>query len=534
MSIAPTLLPYLLERPLNLHRFPDGVEHKGFWQKQAPKYAPDWIPRWRNEAADAGESELYLVVDSPPALAWLANHAAVELHPWTSRIPDVERPTYALIDLDPGESTTWDELITLARLHRTALEHLGVRGYPKTSGRRGLQVWVPIEPGPTFDETRAWVERLSRSVAAVVGDLVSGAWEKQARGGRARLDYTQNAINKTLVAPYSVRASAGAPVSMPITWDELDDPDLRSDRWTIRDALDRAGRGRRSHGADAQRRATAPAARVRRRAEVSLIAAILLAMSDTNGREERAGVPLTNLDQTLFDDAGATKRDLVEYLDAVSDRIIPALENRALSVIRVHRGQEAFMQKNVPKYTPSWVRTVDVWAEASHRNVSYALCNDLRTLIWFANQRAIEYHPSLIRDRAPRPDDASRSRPRPARGRRVPGRRPRRAAGTPGARRRRDSKARSRPVARRACTSSSRSTRECRWRTRRPRPAPSPPATEKLDPDIATTAFMKEDRGGKVFVDATRVGGATVIAAYSPRVRPGVPVSFPLPWDSSR
>ncbi|MDQ1479363.1 MAG: bifunctional non-ous end joining protein LigD [Actinomycetota bacterium] len=237
--VAPTLLPYLDARPLNLHRFPDGVDRKGFWQKQAPKYAPDWIPRWHNVDADPGESELYLVVDSPPALAWLANHAAVELHPWTSRIENVQRPTYALIDLDPGESTTWDELITLARLHRTALEHLGVRGYPKTSGRRGLQVWVPIEPGPSFDETRAWVEQLSRTVAGVVGDLVSGVWEKAARGGRARLDYTQNAINKTLVAPYSVRASAGAPVSMPITWDELDDPDLRSDRWTIRNAADR-------------------------------------------------------------------------------------------------------------------------------------------------------------------------------------------------------------------------------------------------------------------------------------------------------
>jgi bifunctional non-homologous end joining protein LigD len=237
--IAPVLLPYLADRPLNLQRFPDGVERKGFWQKQAPKYAPEWIERWHNDAADPGESELYLVVDSPPALAWLANHGAVELHPWTSQRPHVEQPTYALIDLDPGESTSWEELLQIARLHRTALEHLGVRGYPKTSGRRGLQVWVPIEPGPAFDETRAWVEQLSRTVAGVVGDLVSGAWEKSARGGRARLDYTQNAINKTLVAPYSVRASAGAPVSMPISWDELDDPTLRSDRWTIRTALDR-------------------------------------------------------------------------------------------------------------------------------------------------------------------------------------------------------------------------------------------------------------------------------------------------------
>src|SRR3954462_10915346 len=118
-------------------------------------------------------------------------------------------------------------------------------------------------------------------------------------------------------------------------------------------------------------------------------------MSGKSADESRDGVSLTNLDQTLFDGAGATKRDLVEYLDAVHDRIIPALEDRPLSVIRVHRGQEAFMQKNVPKYTPEWVRTVDVWAEASHRNVSYALCNDRRTLIWFANQRAIEYHPAL-------------------------------------------------------------------------------------------------------------------------------------------
>ena len=120
-------------------------------------------------------------------------------------------------------------------------------------------------------------------------------------------------------------------------------------------------------------------------------------MSGTSADESRADVPLTNLDQALFEGAGATKRDLVEYLDAVRDCILPTLENRPLSVIRVHRGQEAFMQKNVPKYTPEWVRTVDVWAEASHRNVSYALCNDRRTLIWFANQRAIEYHPSLAR-----------------------------------------------------------------------------------------------------------------------------------------
>src|ERR687895_216889 len=113
--------------------------------------------------------------------------------------------------------------------------------------------------------------------------------------------------------------------------------------------------------------------------------------------EIRDGVSLTNLDQPLFEEADATKRDLVDYLDAVADRLIPVLTDRPLSVIRVVRGQAPFMQKNVPKYTPDWVRTVSLWAEASKREVAYALCNDRRTLLWFANQRAVEYHPTLIR-----------------------------------------------------------------------------------------------------------------------------------------
>jgi bifunctional non-homologous end joining protein LigD len=106
------------------------------------------------------------------------------------------------------------------------------------TGRRGIQIWVPIRPGPSFDQTRAWVERVSRTVGAVRPELVSWKWQKKERGGRARLDYTQNAINKTLVAPYSTRPAPGAPVSVPIGWHELDDPDLRPDRWTVRTGLD--------------------------------------------------------------------------------------------------------------------------------------------------------------------------------------------------------------------------------------------------------------------------------------------------------
>src|SRR3954452_8651621 len=105
-------------------------------------------------------------------------------------------------------------------------------------------------------------------------------------------------------------------------------------------------------------------------------------MAGSSAKESREGVSLSSLDDALFDGANATKRDLIDYLDAVSDRIIPVLEDRPLSVIRVHRGQEAFMQKNVPKYTPDFVRTVQLWASTSKRQVSYALCNDRRTLLW--------------------------------------------------------------------------------------------------------------------------------------------------------
>jgi bifunctional non-homologous end joining protein LigD len=179
------------------------------------------------------------VVDEPATLVWAANFGALEWHAWTSRTDAPHQPTYALVDLDPGTATSWADVLTLARLHRTALEHLGVTARPKVTGRRGIQIWVPIERGPTYAETRAWVEQLSRAVGAVVPELVSWKWDVHERGGQARLDYTQNALNKTLVAPYSPRAAAGAPVSVPIEWDELDEPSLRPDGFTVRTVLDR-------------------------------------------------------------------------------------------------------------------------------------------------------------------------------------------------------------------------------------------------------------------------------------------------------
>ena len=241
-QIAPVILPYLAGRPLNMHRFPGGAAQPGFWHKQLPDHAPQWVPRWRNPEAKPGETTTYLVVDDPAALVWAANFGALEWHAWTALAADPASPTYALIDIDPGDGTSWDDVLVLARLHRTALEHVGVRAAAKVTGRRGIHIWIPVAAGLTFHDTRVWAEQLSKTIGAVVPELVSWEWDKRERGGRARLDYTQNVHHKTLVAPYSPRAAPGAPVSAPIAWDELDDPSLRPDGFTIRTMLDRVAR----------------------------------------------------------------------------------------------------------------------------------------------------------------------------------------------------------------------------------------------------------------------------------------------------
>ena len=241
--VAPAMLPHLAGRPLNLQRFPNGTGAPGFWQKDIPPSAPAWLTIWHEtgfrEREDRKPND-HLVADRAATLCWLGNQAAFEIHAWTSTTDDPWTPTYALIDIDPGTATSWDETLVLARLYRTALEHLGVRAYPKLTGSRGIQAWIPIERGRyTYADTSAWVESLSRAIGATVPDLVSWEWAKSGRGGRARLDYTQNAAIKTLVAPYAVRPRPGAPVSAPIRWAELDDPDLAPDRWTVHNLADR-------------------------------------------------------------------------------------------------------------------------------------------------------------------------------------------------------------------------------------------------------------------------------------------------------
>jgi DNA ligase D-like protein (predicted polymerase) len=240
-------------------------------------------------------------------------------------------------------------------------------------------------------------------------------------------------------------------------------------------------------------------------------------------------VTLTHLDEPLFDGAGATKRDLVDYLEAVSGFILPELRGRPLSVIRVRAGQRPFMQKNLPDYAPPWIRFVTLWAPSSRREVRYALCDDWRTLLWFANQRAVEYHPTLVlAGQMDRPAQVILDIDPPEGG--PFGRAVAAAllvrqavvdAGLSGAVKTSGSKGVHEYVPVEGATSeqAAAATRALAARA------------ERLDPALATTAFIRADREGKVFLDSTRAGGATVAAAYSPRVRPGVPVSFPVRWE---
>jgi DNA ligase D-like protein (predicted polymerase) len=254
-----------------------------------------------------------------------------------------------------------------------------------------------------------------------------------------------------------------------------------------------------------------------------------VAPDESTARDEQ--VRLTNLDEPLFDGAEATKRDLIEYLDAVCDQLLGELRDRPLSVIRALRGQRPFMQKNVPKYAPPWIRTVTIWAERSKRDVTYALCDDLPTLRWFGNQRAVEYHPTLLRAEPPEfpqthlvldidppaeaPFDAAVRAAKLVRQALAD-------ASLAGAVKTSGAKGLHVfvPVAQPATSEQiAAATRALAARV------------ERLDPELATTAFVLEEREGKVFVDGTRAGGASVVAAYSPRVRPGTPVSFPVGWD---
>jgi bifunctional non-homologous end joining protein LigD len=237
VQVAPVMIPHYKDRPLSMNPHPDGIHGKSYWVKDKPAYAPDWIPTFRYQ--DQKSLKDWILIEEVATLAWLANHAVIDMHPWYSRADKPEYPDWSVVDLDPAEGATFKDVIAVAKVVKSALDHLKLKAMLKTTGQSGLHIYIPIERRYTLDESRGFVAKLAHMIAELMPDKVTEVWEVKRRTGKIRIDYTQNVINKTLAGPYSVRPAIRAPVSTPIAWKELDDPRLRPDKWTIKTLGDR-------------------------------------------------------------------------------------------------------------------------------------------------------------------------------------------------------------------------------------------------------------------------------------------------------
>ena len=219
--VAPAVLPHLRDRPLTLKRYPNGVEGQYFYEKNCPSHAPDWVRKER-----AGEID-YCVCDDLPTLVWLANLADLELHPSLSQVTDMEHPTVMAFDLDPGPGAALAECAEVALLLRDALAALGLDSYPKTSGSKGIQVYVPLNSGEA--DYRSGTKRLSQALARHLEQqhpqLIVSTQKKELRKGKVLIDWSQNDEHKTTVGVYSLRARERPTVSTPLAWSELEEGD---------------------------------------------------------------------------------------------------------------------------------------------------------------------------------------------------------------------------------------------------------------------------------------------------------------------
>jgi bifunctional non-homologous end joining protein LigD len=246
--IADAILPHLRDRPLTLKRYPNGVAEKYFYEKRCPKHRPDWVataPIWsgRNE----GEID-YCVCNDRATLIWVAQLASLELHPSLSRAKEIERPTVLAFDLDPGPPATILECCTIGLRLRELFGDLGLESFPKTSGSKGLQVYVPLNTKVTYDETKPFAHAVAQVLERADPDLVVSRMAKNLRKGKVLVDWSQNDEHKTTVAVYSLRAKESPTVSTPVEWKEVEralereDPDsLRFEAGEVLKRVDKRG-----------------------------------------------------------------------------------------------------------------------------------------------------------------------------------------------------------------------------------------------------------------------------------------------------
>ncbi|MDH3606028.1 MAG: non-homologous end-joining DNA ligase [Acidimicrobiia bacterium] len=236
-SIAPQLLPHLQDRAIVMARFPDGADGDFFYEKQAPTHKPDWMPVAPIHSEVRGGAIEFCTAPDRPSLMWFANMGCIEIHPWLSRVQSIGFPDFAIFDLDPAEGASWEQVVDTALHIKVALDSLGLRGYPKTSGATGLHIYVPLDPVHEYGRVRRFVETVGRLMEAADPSNVTMEWDIPKRTGKVFIDHNQNVGGKTIASVYAVRPFPGAPVSTPLSWDEVGT--LTPDLFTISTIWDR-------------------------------------------------------------------------------------------------------------------------------------------------------------------------------------------------------------------------------------------------------------------------------------------------------
>jgi bifunctional non-homologous end joining protein LigD len=222
VRIAGTMLPHLRDRLLHMHRYPEGVEGPRFWQKGCPDFRPEWIPTAPVWSREKGEPIAYCVIDEAAALLWAVNIGSIELHTSLHLRHDLHRPTVVAFDLDPGEGAGLLDCCRVALRVRALFDGIGMRSYAKTSGSKGIQVYVPLNAEATYAETKPLARTVAELLEAQTPDLVVSRMAKALRTGKVLVDWSQNTEHKSMVCAYSVRAKARPTVSTPVTWAEID------------------------------------------------------------------------------------------------------------------------------------------------------------------------------------------------------------------------------------------------------------------------------------------------------------------------
>jgi bifunctional non-homologous end joining protein LigD len=240
-NVAPLLLPHLRDRPLTMLRVPEGIHGEAFFEKRVPGHAPDWLPRAPVPGEDGKVNDMVMAQDLA-SLLYIVNLGCIELHPLHSKAGSLDRPEFALFDLDPFEPYTYADVRTVAKLIKVVLDGLGLRGYAKTSGATGMQVYVPLQPVHSYPDVRAFVERVGRMVVRAYREKTTMAWRVADRSGKVFIDHQMNRRGANIASVYSLRPRQGAPVSTPLDWDELDG-DLEPDDFRIDNVWDRFEQG---------------------------------------------------------------------------------------------------------------------------------------------------------------------------------------------------------------------------------------------------------------------------------------------------